>query len=199
MLRRIHRTSAVVLLFFVTAHLANHLCALGGVTRHIAVMESLRPIYRNAAGEFILIVAALSQIATGLILVWRGRKMRRGFLAKLQAYSGIYLALFLLQHISAVFFGRLSQSLDTNFYYAAAVLQGGPHQYYFFPYYFLGVFALFAHLGVALNYRLQYPLARYSVVAVFLGIGLICALLILLAFGGALYEVRLPPAYVIGR
>ncbi len=46
---------------------------------------------------------------------------------------------------------RLYFDLDTTFYWPASVLSGPPFIYYFIPYYFLGVFAVVAHLGAGVS------------------------------------------------
>lgn len=138
-MRMIHRTSAVVLLVFIAAHLANHLLALKGIEAHIAVMKQLRACYRHPFAEGLLLIAVLAQVITGSLLFWRTRRSLRGFWPRLRTYSGLAIAFFLLQHVPAVLFGRLLQGFDTNFYFAAAVLQGGVHQYYFLLYYLVGV------------------------------------------------------------
>lgn len=169
--------------------------ALAGIEAHIAAMRQLRAIYRFAPVEALLLAAALLQVITGFVLAYRNRHSRRGFWPRLQVWSGIVLALFLLQHVPAVMVGRYLQDLDTNFYFAATVLQGGLHKYYFFPYYFLGFTAVFVHLAVALRLRMHPGIWRALLVYTLIATGITAAILILLCFGGAFYEVRLPAGY----
>jgi hypothetical protein len=82
-------------------------------------------------------------------MVVSGWRRRRGAVSWLQAGAGAYLGFFLLVHVGAVLYGRVSLSLDTNFYFAAAGFHVPPFPYFFAPYYFLGVAALFTHLGAA--------------------------------------------------
>jgi len=195
MLRKIHRTSAVILLVFIIAHLTNHLAALQGVETHTTMLRALRTFYRNPIAETVLLLAALLQVVTGLVLAYRGRHTRRGFWPRLQIWSGIAIAAFLLQHVPAVMVGRYLQQLDTNFYFAAAVLQGGLYKYYFFPYYFAGLSAVFVHLAAALRLRMYPGHARSLAVALLIAAGIVAATLILLCFGGAFYEIHLPAGY----
>ena len=195
MLRKIHRTSALVLFAFIALHLTNHLFALTGIEAHIAMMRQLRAGYRHPVAETAVLLAALSQVVTGLILVYRGRRERRTLWQRVQAWSGIVLAAFLLQHVPAVMVGRYLQKLDTNFYFAAAVLQGGVYKYYFLPYYFAGVAAVFVHLAAAVRLRLPYGCARTAVVFILIVTGIAAACVIVLCFGGAFYEIRLPAGY----
>ncbi len=195
MLRKLHRTSAVILLVFIIAHLMNHLAALQGIETHTTMLRALRTFYRNPIAETVLLLAALLQVVTGLVLVYRSRRTRRGFWQRVQAWSGIAIAAFLLQHVGAVLFCRYVQQLDTNFYFAAAVLQGGVHKFYFFPYYFAGVTSVFVHLAAVVYLRSTPGMARQIVSATLITSGAVLAFTILLCLGGIFYEVRLPSGY----
>jgi hypothetical protein len=84
--------------------------------------------------------------------------------------------------------------LDTNVYYAAAGLHVPPFQFYFAPYYFLAVLALFTHLGCALYWRLDTPRPMLAV-AVPATFGAVISLLIVLALAGVYYPVHIPDSY----
>jgi hypothetical protein len=159
------------------------------------MLRALRIVYRNPIAETALLLAVLLQIVTGSALLYKRRHERRGIWQHVQAWSGITIAAFLLQHVGAVLFGRYVQQLDTNFYFAAAVLQGGLHKYYFFPYYFAGVTSVFVHLGAAVYLRSTPGIARQVVVAALITSGAATAFAILLCLGGMFYEVRLPSGY----
>ena len=45
--RKIHRTTAIIIGAFALLHIGIHLFAIGGIEQHIAVMNSLRVVYRN--------------------------------------------------------------------------------------------------------------------------------------------------------
>lgn len=197
MLRKIHRGGAVLLLLFIAVHLTNHLVALAGVEAHMHTMQMLRKVYRNAALEFVLLAAVLAQVITGSILVYRGRHNRHGFWPRARAWSGVAIAFFLLQHVSAVQVGRALQSLDTNFYFAAAVLQNALLKFYFYPYYFVGVTSVFVHLAAVIYLRRGNETRRRVLAGVLMLKGVIIAIAILLCLGGAFYTVQLPQAYVI--
>ncbi|MFO1480946.1 MAG: hypothetical protein U1F40_12160 [Turneriella sp.] len=197
MLRKIHRGSAVLLLLFIAVHLASHLVAFAGIEAHTQVLKTLRTFYRATAVEALLLGAVLAQIVTGSILVYRGRRTRYGFWPHLRAWSGIALALFLLQHVSAVLVGRLFQGLDTNFYFASAVLQNALLKFYFYPYYFAGVTSVFVHLAAVVYLRRGNETRRRILAYGLITKGVLLALAILLCFGGAFYTIQLPQAYVI--
>jgi succinate dehydrogenase/fumarate reductase cytochrome b subunit len=169
--RRLHRAAGAILAVFVAVHIANHLAALAGVDAHVRFMQKARLVYRQPVVEAVLLACVVLQAASGLRMVWAGRTRRHGVLARVQAASGAYVALFLAIHVSAVLAGRAG-GLDTNFYFAAAGLHVWPFVLFFAPYYFLAVAALFVHLGCALR-------RGSAVVALSSGAGVVVAALIL--------------------
>jgi hypothetical protein len=104
---------------------------------------------------------------------------------------------FFVNHVGAVLFGRTVLHLDTHFYDAAAGFYVPPFQLFFAPYYFLGVLALFTHLGCALRWQQQARSrsARVLAVAVPSGVGLVVSLLIVLSLAGVFYAVQVPTEY----
>jgi hypothetical protein len=197
MLRKLHHFSALVIAVYACIHITNHLVGLSGVDSHIEFMRKARLVYRQPAVEALLLLSVAFQICSGLALVVRGWKRRRSFISWLQAGSGIYLVLFFFNHVGAVLYGRNTLHLDTNFYYAAAGFYVPPLQFYFAPYYFLAVVALFTHLGCALYWRLQSSsrAAHMLAVALPVSIGSIISLLIVLSLAGVFYPVNVPPEY----
>ena len=193
----IHRSSAIVIAAFALLHMANHLAAFAGVPAHLAVMASLRTIYRQPQVEALLLVCVLIQVISGSWLVIRGWKERQGIVPWLQAGSGMYLAFFLAAHVSGVFFGRFILSLDTNFYYSAAGLHVAPYQYFFAPYYFLAIVALFSHLSCAIYWSLDTrPAAtRTRVLRVGATLGLLTSLSVVLMLAGLLRPLEVLPQY----
>ncbi len=198
-IRKFHRLSACVLAAFILLHLGNHLLAVAGAHAHIAFMEAIRPFYRNAVIEPALLACVLFQCGSGTWMVLRRWRQRSGFVAWLQAGSGIYLALFLLFHVGAVLFGRAALKLDTNFYYAAAGFVRMPYAWFFAPYYFLAVFALFAHLGCAAYWQVQArsSMVRRLAIGIPAAAGLVLALLIDLALAGRLHPLDIPAQYLL--
>ena len=153
-LRGLHLASGLLIALFVVLHIGNHLAMFAGQAAHIAAMESLRPFYRNLVAETLLMLALAFQLSTGLAMIWRTRGERRVGLARWQAISGVVLALFILNHVGAVWGGRLLLGLDTNYHFAAAGMHAG-YAGFFVPYYFLGVTALFVHAACALAWRVR--------------------------------------------
>ena len=196
-LRTLHGFSALFLVAYAAAHIANHLVGLAGIEAHIAFMRDFRSVYRIPVVEAMLLAAVAFQIYSGLTFVVRGWKQRQGLVPWLQAGSGAYLAFFFLNHVGAVLFGRTVLDLDTNFYFAAAGFHVPPFQYFFAPYYFLAVLALFTHLGCALYWQLQAKprFARGVAVALPVVVGLAVSSLIVLNLAGVFYRVDIPPEY----
>lgn len=200
-LRRVHRGCATVVALYALVHLANHLAALGGVARHTAFLEAVRSVTRVPALEALLLACVTVQAGSGLVLLLRRRAVRtpRPPLARLQAWSGAYLAFFLLVHVGAVLGARFVSGLDTNFHFAAAGLHVRLAWLFFVPYYGLAVAALGVHLGAAL--ALAWPrrveaAMRLRAAAAGGVIGAVVGGLVLAALGGLLYPVRPPPAYL---
>jgi len=196
-LRKLHAMSALVIAAFACLHIANHLAGLGGASAHIAFMETARVVYRARAVEWALLACVGFQIVSGLVFVIRGWKQRHGGIAWLQALSGAYLSFFLAIHVGAVLFGRAALDLDTNFYFAAAGFHVEPFQFFFAPYYFFAVVALFSHLGCAAYWQSEGRprLARALVIAVPCAVGSVMSLLIVMSLAGALFPVDIPASY----
>ena len=200
-LRRLHRASALLLVAFACVHIGNHLWALRGVAAHIALMDGLRLVYRYPLVEPLLLVATGIECLSGWALVVLGWRRRSGRLAWLQAASGAGLASFLLVHITSVLYGRSVLALDTNFYFAAAGLHAGSGAWFFGPYYFLAVLALFTHLGCALAWQLKAPSAhaRHWVIGAAVVLGTAASGCILASLAGLTGPVDIPAAYMAGQ
>jgi hypothetical protein len=196
-LRKLHAVSAILVAAFLGLHMTNHLAGLAGVATHIAFMEAARSVYRLYLVEIALLGAIGFQIASGFTLVIRAWKERRGLVPWLQAFSGLYLILFLLIHVGAIMYGRGILGLDTNFRYAAAGFHVPPWQWFFAPYYFLAVASLFTHIGCAVYWYLSAsrPIVGRNALIVFVAFGVGAGLMIDLSLAGMLYPVDIPAAY----
>jgi hypothetical protein len=119
--------------------------ARGMTLRHRHCLNAaVRSIYRHAVVEPVLIALFGVQIALGLALVWR-RGRPSGAWALAQVASGVWLALFVVQHVPAVLRARP----ETGTAFAAAVVQEWPGAAYFIPYYIAAVAALATHIAAA--------------------------------------------------
>ena len=154
-MKRIHYISGITISIFIILHLTNHLYIYFGVERHIEIMDSLRILYRNVIAEIILICAILIQIITGIKLFVKKRKVANSFFEKLQIWSGLYLAIFFVFHLGAVFTGRLLLNLDTNIYFGIAGLNTFPLALFFIPYYGLAILSFFGHLSAIHSIKMK--------------------------------------------
>lgn len=146
-LKRSHQLSGIIISIFVVLHLFNHVSSIYGAKKHIEIMTMLRVVYRNVVAEIILISAVLFQIISGIKLFRASRKIARSGFEKLQRWSGLYLAIFFILHLTAVLGGRFLLKLDTNFYFGVAGLNTFPFNLYFIPYYGLAILSFFGHIA----------------------------------------------------
>jgi hypothetical protein len=156
-IKKIHFISGLTIAVFVGLHLFNHFMSIWGAEKHIAVMDILRLFYRNIFIEIILLLAVLTQIITGIKLFISKRKTAITFFDKLQIWSGLYIAIFFVIHVSVVFLGRIFLHLDTNFYFGVAGLNTFPLNLFFIPYYGLAIISFFGHLSAIHNSKMKQP------------------------------------------
>ncbi len=180
-LTRLHRLNAAALGLFLALHLTNHAALIAGQAVHGAVMLALRPLYRNAVVEPVLIALFALQIVLGLALI-RRRGWPRGAWTLAQVASGVTLALFLVQHVPVVLLARATTETDTAF--AASVVREMPGALYFVPYYVLAVAALALHLAAAMRFSSWPDPPRLVARALPVG-GVLLGVLIVLGLRGA--------------
>jgi len=148
-LKTLHRISGIVIAAFLVLHLCNHLFALGGPALHITVMKYFRVVYRFPPVEIILLLCVTIQIVSGLRLVFTKGFRKQPFHVIAQIFSGIYLSLFLINHVTAVMLARYEWHIETDFYFASGVAVHYPEKLFFIPYYTLSVLCAFTHLACA--------------------------------------------------
>jgi hypothetical protein len=146
-INKIHFISGLTITIFVGIHLFNHAWGVFGADKHIELMNILRLFYRNIFVETILLCAVFVQIVSGLNLFLTTRKNANSNFEKLHIWSGLYLAMFFVIHLSAVLGGRYILKLDTNFYFGVAGLNTFPLSLFFIPYYSLAILAFFGHIS----------------------------------------------------
>jgi hypothetical protein len=103
-IKKIHYISGLTITIFAGLHLFNHSWSILGADRHIELMNTLRLFYRNIFVETILLSAVMIQIVSGLKLFMTARKNATSFFDKLHLWTGLYLAIFFVIHLSAIFF-----------------------------------------------------------------------------------------------
>lgn len=154
-IKKIHFISGFTIAIFIVVHLFNHFYGIFGADKHIELMNTLRVFYRNIFVETILLLAIIIQIISGFKLFIAQRKTVSTYFDKLQLWTGFYLAVFFIIHVSAVFVGRLLLNLDTNFYFGVAGLHIFPLNLFFVPYYALAIISFFGHIAAIHNKKMK--------------------------------------------
>ncbi len=173
-MRRVHFISGLIITTFIVLHLFNHVYSILGVNQHLELMNTLRLFYRHIFIETILLSAVGVQIASGIKLFAKARKAAIHFMDHLQIYAGMYLAVFFVIHLGAVFVGRHFLHLDTNFYFGAAGINTFPINLFFIPYYALAIMAFFGHFAAIHHQKMKHN---------FLGLKPIIQSILILFFG----------------
>lgn len=171
-----------------------------GAEVHIELMDKLRLVYRNIIVETILLVAVFTQIFSGVKLFLSKRKVVNGFYEKLQIWSGLYLASFLLIHVSAVLIGRYVLQLDTNFYFGAAGLNVFPFNLFFIPYYGLAIMAFLGHIAAIHHQKMKRTIFGFTVAqqSTFILIkGIFITIIIFYGLTNGFTGIEIPEAYDI--
>jgi succinate dehydrogenase/fumarate reductase cytochrome b subunit len=109
-----HGVSAcAILLLFVGPHIVNHVAGFWSGPIHIAVMNAVRRVYRDDIVQPMLLGLIGFQILSGTALVRRRIGMPSDLLDTLQTMSGVYVGVYFLAHMTAVFAARYTGT-DTN-------------------------------------------------------------------------------------
>ena len=199
-IKKLHYLSGLTITVFIGLHLFNHVCSIFGADKHIEIMNSLRHFYRNIFVETILLVAVLVQIVSGLKLFQANKKTAISNFDKLHIWSGLYLAIFFIIHLSAVLGGRFVLHLDTNFYFGVAGLNSFPLNLFFIPYYGLAIFAFFGHIAAIHNRKMNRsilglpPIGQAKAILVF---GICLTILIFYGLTNHFEGVEIPKEYNI--
>lgn len=197
----IHRITGIMIAVFVSAHLFNHAMAWFGIETHREIMEALRNIYRQPVVEILLVVGFGFQVYSGLKQVKNLKKKNPiTFNERIQIYSGVVFAFFIVQHIPAVLFQREYFKLDTDFYFAARVVLEAPFQFYFVPYYFLGMMAFGVHVAATHRKKVaesgKWEKADFQAVLIILFF-LIVTGIIFYTFMGGRFPIAIPHEYEV--
>lgn len=149
-----HGLSAIAIVAFATAHVANHLAGLAGGAAHEALMRTLRLAYRAPALETLLLAAVGFQVMSGLPLLRRRVGSGGSWVDDAQTTAGAYLACFFASHLTAVLRAR-GRGVDTNWHWLTSdSLLSDPWSARLGPYYLLGVIALGVHAAAGLRHVL---------------------------------------------
>jgi hypothetical protein len=109
-----HGVSALaILLLFVAPHITNHLAGFWNGSVHIEIMNAVRRVYRDDIVQPLLLTLIGFQILTGTVLVGRRMRMPSDFFGTVQTICGVYVGVYILAHVTAVFAARYAGT-DTN-------------------------------------------------------------------------------------
>lgn len=197
-MKRIHYFSGLFLTIFIGLHLFNHCTSVLGVESHITWMERFRWVYRNLLVETFLLLSVFIQVISGLRLFFSKRKKSLSFWPKVQLWSGVYMAFFLLIHVTAVLVGRTVLDLDTNFYFGAAGLNSYPVNLFFIPYYGMAILSFFGH--IASIHAQKMPRSLFGITpnhqaTLILGLGFLTLLIIFFGLTNGFSGIDLPENY----
>lgn len=199
-IKKWHYGAGIFISVFIVLHLCNHVVSVFGAAAHLTFMDNLRVVYRNVVIESLLLLAVLLQVISGLRLFWQKRKTATSFYEKLQRWSGFYLAMFFVIHLSAVLGGRYWLGLDTNFYFGVAGLNNYPFCLFFVPYYGLAIFSFFAHIASIHHQKMQKELLGVTVTQqsnIILVLGVVGTGIILYGLTNGLEGVTIPQEYEV--
>ncbi|MEO0418906.1 MAG: hypothetical protein AAF249_08575 [Pseudomonadota bacterium] len=190
--KQAHQRVAIFLGLFLVIHFATHFSALAGIEAQDFVMQIGRAVYRIPVVEIALVASLAVQVALGVDLLRRiAKRPRKDAWHWAQFVSGCYLAYFIVMHTAAALVTRLGFGLETNFFWAAGTLVIEPLKFGFAPYYTLAVTALATHLIAALHFRGPKRWHAPALLA-----GPVAGAAIVAAYGGALFPIELPTAYL---
>jgi hypothetical protein len=183
-------SASLILVLFVAPHLANHTVGLLSGTAHIEFMKGARQLYRASTFEPLLLTLIGFQIASGTLLVRRRLRNESDFFGTLQTMTGVYVGIYFLAHLTAVFGARYAGT-DTNWNW----LTNNDHSMLaslanlrLIAHYWLGPIAIATHLGcgVRLVLRKHSIRAQFADVAARVAIlaGVVVSSIILVALLG---------------
>lgn len=147
MIKHIHYFSGLILALYIGTHLLNHLLILRSEALHTRFMQKARKVYRHPLVEPVLLTAVLIQILSGIYLVTQKWSKVESWFDWVQICSGLYLSLFLVNHVRVVLLGRNKMHVDTNLYFGAGVMNMWPQKLFFIPYYSFAILAFFFHVA----------------------------------------------------
>lgn len=191
-LRVAHGVAGSIVLLFIAFHLFNHLFGLAGPQVHAQIMELGRTVYRSSFVEPVLVIALLFQVFSGVRLAWNWSSVGSDNYRIFQVGSGVFLAVFILGHLNAVFvFARTYAGIETGWDFASGDPVGMLRDSWgirLLPHYAIGVFFIITHLFSGLRVvMLAHGASRSSANKVWWGgavVGVLISLLIMLGITG---------------
>jgi hypothetical protein len=151
-----HGVSALaILLLFVGPHIGNHLAGFWSGSIHIAIMNVVRRVYRDDIVQPVLLALIGFQILSGTALVRRRMRMPSDLLGTVQTMSGVFVGVYFLAHMTAVFATRHAGT-DTNWIWLtrpndSMLVSLSPSNLRLIAHYWVGPIAIVAHVACGLR------------------------------------------------
>jgi hypothetical protein len=149
-----HGVSALaILLLFVGPHIGNHLAGFWNGSVHIEIMNAARHVYRDDIVQPILLALIGFQILSGTALVRRRMRMPSDILGTVQTMCGVYIGVYFLAHMTAVFAARHA-GIDTNWTWLTRQnnsMIGSLSNLRLIAHYWMGPIAIVAHVACGLR------------------------------------------------
>jgi hypothetical protein len=183
-----HGVSAgAILLLFVGPHIVNHVAGFWNGRVHIEVMAAVRRVYRDDIVQPMLLALIGFQILSGTALVRRRIRMPSDFLGTVQTMSGIYVGVYFLAHMTAVFAARYTGT-DTNWNWLTRPNNSmlvSLSSLRLIAHYWVGPIAIVAHVACGLRMVLLQrdisPAAANRLVLALITVGVVASSVILVA------------------
>jgi len=148
-------SASAILLLFIGPHIVNHAAGFWNGPVHIAIMNVVRRVYRDDIVQPVLLALIGFQILSGTALVRRRMRMPSDFLGTVQTMSGIFVGVYFLAHMTAVFATRHAGT-DTNWIWLtrpndSMLVSLSPSNLRLIAHYWVGPIAIVAHVACGLR------------------------------------------------
>jgi hypothetical protein len=148
-------SASAILLLFIGPHIVNHAAGFWNGPVHIAIMNVVRRVYRDDIVQPVLLALIGFQILSGTALVRRRMRMPSDFLGTVQTMSAVFVGVYLLAHMTAVFATRHAGT-DTNWIWltrpnGSMLVSLNPSNLRLIAHYWVGPIAIVAHVACGLR------------------------------------------------
>jgi hypothetical protein len=176
-----------ILLLFIGPHIVNHAAGFWNGPVHIAIMNVVRRVYRDDIVQPVLLALIGFQILSGTALVRRRMRMPSDFLGTVQTMSAVFVGVYFLAHMTAVFAARHAGT-DTNWSWLTRPNDSmlvSLSKLRLIPHYWVGPIAIVAHVACGVRWvLLQHdisPATTNRIAWALITVGVVASSLILLA------------------
>ena len=146
-------SACAILLLFVVPHIVNHIIGFWNGAAHIETMNAVRLLYRGDNMQPILLALIGFQILSGTALVRRRMRLPGDFIGSLQTMTGVYVGIYFLAHMTAVFAARYAGT-DTNWNWLTNnghVMLSSLSTLRLIAHYWVGPIAILTHVGCGIR------------------------------------------------